>query len=275
MNQTEQINENMALSSAFMELVRIVEQLRGPSGCPWDREQTHASLTRFAIEEAFELAEAIDQGSDQGLREELGDCLFQVMLHSQIAREDLRFSLEDVIKSLNAKMLRRHPHVFGDKKLASAQEVERQWEKIKQSEKPATNTPNAPGTPQAGEHFPALIKALKIGLKSEKWKFDWEKAEQVFAKVQEETNEVLEAIAAHDQNAIEEELGDLLFAVAQWARHVQVDPEAALRKANRKFERRFARMIEDCALSQEAFSALPLVEKEKLWQETKMKLKHK
>lgn len=251
----------------FRTLVEIVAKLRSPQGCPWDREQTQKSLTRYAIEEAHELAEAIDQGDQQAIREELGDFLFQVILQAQVAKDEGNFTLLDVLLTLNEKMIRRHPHVFSGVAVKDAAEVTRNWEKIKQAERGGVKKSGDP------EGLPALLKALKIGHRSEKWKFDWDTAEQVSAKVKEELGEVFEAIEDHDSHAVEEELGDLFFAVSQWARHLKVDPETALRKANRKFEIRFENMISECGLTQEQFRELPLAKKEELWQATKKRLK--
>lgn len=266
----------------FRELVEIVARLRGPGGCPWDREQTQQSLTRYVIEEAFELVEAIDSGDQRHIAEELGDYLFQVVLQAQVARDEGLFELSDVLRVLNEKMVRRHPHVFGDVVAATSDDVLRNWEKIKAAEKSGTAGSSSKSPPAGGAkigvEFPALLRALKIGKKSETWKFDWETPEQVRAKVVEELAEVDEAISLLDgsgprQADLEAEVGDLLFAVSQWARHLGIDPEAALRGGNRKFEMRFADMIADCGLEREAFAALPLDEKNRLWELAKKRLR--
>lgn len=257
----------------FRTLVEIVAKLRSPQGCPWDREQTQKSLTRYAIEEAHELAEAIDQGDQQAIREELGDFLFQVILQAQVAKDEGNFTLLDVLLTLNEKMIRRHPHVFSGVAVKDAAEVARNWEKIKQSEPLKIGSRRTSPFSSDPEGLPALLKSLKIGHRSEKWKFDWDTAEQVSNKVKEELGEVFEAIEDDDAHAVEEELGDLFFAVSQWARHLKVDPETALRKANRKFEIRFENMISECGLTQEQFRELPLAKKEELWQATKKRLK--
>ncbi len=253
--------------SEFQTLVEVVERLRGPNGCPWDKEQTQTSLTRYAIEEAFELAEAIDSKDQKQILDELGDYLFQVILQAQVAKDEGHFELLAVIKNLNEKMIRRHPHVFSDVKVDGSAEVVRNWDEIKKAEK--KNKPGG-GDP---ENMPALLRSHKIGIRSEKWKFDWDHSEQVSDKVREEFGEVIDAIDAGKPQEIEEELGDLLFAVSQWARHMKVDPETALRKANRKYEIRFHKMVTDAGLSIEQFRDLPLAEKEKLWQKTKVLLK--
>lgn len=250
----------------FERLVQIVSTLRGPEGCPWDKEQSQQSLTRYVIEEAYELVEAIDSRDQNHIKEELGDFLFQVILQAQVAEDEKHFALNDVLQVLNEKMIRRHPHVFGsaEQKLATAQDVLINWQKIKASEKPAP-----PRLAKELRGFPALLTALKIGQRSQEWKFDWDTPEQVEAKVTEELDEVREAIAAQDPAAQEEEIGDLLFALSQWARHLKINPETALRKANLKFERRFQNMLENCKLSQQDFKNLPLSEKEELWGKAK------
>lgn len=256
-----------AILSEFQTLVEVVAKLRGPNGCPWDKEQTQSSLTRYAIEEAFELAEAIDSQDQKSIRDELGDFLFQVILQAQVAQDEGHFNLEQVMKNLSEKMIRRHPHVFSDVKVADSNEVVRNWDEIKKAEK--KNKPGG-GDP---ENMPALLRSLKIGVRSEKWKFDWDTQEQVSDKVREELGEVCDAIASGKQDDIEEELGDLLFAVSQWARHLKIDPEMALRKANRKYEIRFHKMVTDAGMTIDQFRDLPLSKKEEMWQKTKRLLK--
>lgn len=257
------------LISEFGRLVEIVQKLRGPDGCPWDKEQTQKSLTRYVIEEAFELAEALDSEDQTHIQEELGDYLFQVILQGQVAEDEGHFKLADVLRTLNAKMIRRHPHVFDpqSEKLNSATEVLGRWQKIKAEEKSAETGP--PRLAKDLRGFPSLLTSLKIGHRSEEWKFDWDTPEQVEAKVVEEFNEVREASARENHAAVEEEVGDLLFAVSQWARHLKVDPEAALRKANLKFEQRFFSMLSLSGMSQDEFRALPLSEKDVLWGKAK------
>jgi len=264
------------LTFEFSRLVEIVARLRGPDGCPWDKEQTQASLTRYILEEAFELVEAIDSQDQQHIQEELGDFLFQVILQAQVAEDATHFKLVDVLRTLSDKMIRRHPHVFAgsDQKLSSSTEVLNQWAKIKAEEAKAKSGPSPESaTPlrlsKDLRGFPALLTSLKIGQRSEEWKFDWDTASQVEAKVTEELAEVQEAIALADPVAQEEEIGDLLFATAQWARHLKIDPETALRKANLKFEKRFHSMLEIAGKTQEEFRNLPLDEKEEFWGKAK------
>ncbi|MFN7729384.1 MAG: nucleoside triphosphate pyrophosphohydrolase, partial [Bdellovibrio sp.] len=212
----------------FETLVEIVAQLRGPAGCPWDKEQTQSSLTQYAIEEAHELAEAIETGRQQDVLEELGDFLFQVILQAQVAKDEGHFTLEQVIAQLNEKMVRRHPHVFSDMTLGSTAEVWENWEKIKAAEK--SNLKSQAQSPAAAlfnypKNLPALLAAIKIGRKTETWKFDWQTPEQVLEKVEEEFHETAEALEEFRQNLkgpivsqapgrehLEHEIGDLLFA---------------------------------------------------------------
>lgn len=262
----------------FSSLLKVVEFLRGPEGCPWDKEQTHQSLTRFAIEEAHELGEAIDAGDQKELIGELGDLLLQVVLHSEIARQDGRFDIHDVIANLNDKMIRRHPHVFGDVKVKDANEVLQNWSQIKAEEK---------GTKEFAFDIPAalpsLIRAQKIGEKTEKIGFDWDSPAAVWDKVQEEIaeleaelNALSEAQSADDSNAvlrkIEAEIGDGFFSLAQLARHLNLDAEQCSRKANARFEARFAKMRELVKAAGFEWETLPPAEKEQFWARAKRAL---
>lgn len=260
------------LTAEFQRLVQIVADLRGPHGCPWDKEQTQKSLTRYILEEAYELVEAIDSEDQKHIQEELGDFLFQVILQAQVARDEGLFELTAVLKTLSDKMVRRHPHVFGDapQKPTTSAQVLQNWNKIKQAEsvnKAVSGSDSRLAKDLRG--FPALLTSLKIGQRSEEWKFDWDTPQQVEAKVIEELDEVREAIAQQSPVEQEEEIGDLLFAVSQWARHLKIDPETALRKANLKFEKRFHAMLEHSGLDQKNFRDLPLVKKEELWGKAK------
>lgn len=251
----------------FSALIQVVEALRGPDGCPWDKEQTHQTLTRFAIEEAHELAEAIDEGQDKAIKEELGDVLLQVVLHSEIARQDGRFTIEDVIETLNEKMIRRHPHVFGDVEVSSSREVLDNWTAIKAKEKGQTS--NQPAPFAIPKDLPALIYSQKIGEKTRRARFDWSELTEVLVKVKEELAEFEEAAQAGVFEQMEHELGDLLFTVAQLARFFKADAEQALRKTNRRFERRYMKMQELALAQSKVFSELDSAEKESLWQAAK------
>lgn len=249
----------------FQALVEIAAALRGPDGCPWDKEQTHVSLTPYAVEETAELVEVIEMADDPKIREELGDVLFQVALHAQLAKERGAFDIHDVLETLNAKMIRRHPHVFGDVKAETSGDVVANWEQIKKSESGGQKKDPL----DAPAHLPALQRSAKIGFRTRKLKFDWENADQVWNKVREEIAELEEAYDDDSDEAIEHELGDVLFSLAQFARHLNKDPEQILRAANRRFERRFGTMLKLAADRNLNWDILTNDEKESLWSEAK------
>jgi tetrapyrrole methylase family protein/MazG family protein len=256
-------------------LVEIVSQLRGPEGCPWDKEQTHESLTQYAIEETHELVEVLElpegKSKDEKIKEELGDVLFQVILHTQLASERGAFTLEDVIAGISEKLVRRHPHVFGDVKVEDSLEVVRNWEQIKKEEaaKKESTSPFALNVPP----LPALQRAYKIGKRTEKLQFDWDDAEGVMLKVDEEFAELREALDEGSDTEIHHELGDVLFSLAQLGRHLDMEPEQVLRKANLRFENRFNKMIEFVSADGKNFDKLALPDKEAYWQKAKKALK--
>src|SRR6201987_659557 len=248
--------------SPIDRLKQIVERLRSPDGCPWDREQTHESLKPHIIEECYELLDAIDDQDDQGMQEELGDVLLQVVLHAQMASEESRFDCDSVAEVISEKLIRRHPHVFGDTKLATSDAVLKQWDAIKRGEK--TDRASALGGVPRG--LPALAKAQKTQSKAARVGFDWADAEGALEKVKEEINE-LEQAGASEQLA--EELGDLLFSVVNFARKSKLDAEDLLQAATRKFSERF-RKIEALAESRGlSFSSLTLAEMDDLWEQVK------
>ena len=216
----------------LLDLLRVMHRLRAPGGCPWDREQTHQSLGRPLLEEAHETLEAIDSGDRDRLRDELGDLLLQVVFHAEMAAEDGGFDADDVAEGIIAKLIRRHPHVFGDVEVDSAAEVLVNWERIKTAE-----TGERAVDEEIPASLPALARAAKVQRRAAGWGFDWRTREGALGKVREELEEVEEASA--DQ--LEDELGDLLFAVAALGRTLNVDPETALRKATRRFSERFER----------------------------------
>ncbi|WP_415063411.1 nucleoside triphosphate pyrophosphohydrolase [Bdellovibrio sp.] len=258
-------------------LVEIIARLRGPQGCPWDKEQTHESLTQYAIEETHELVEALEEPAgphkDQKIKEELGDVLFQVILHSRLAEERGAFTIEDVIASISEKLIRRHPHVFAGVEVADSAEVIRNWEQIKKQEKSAQGAPSpyALNVPP----LPALQRAYKIGKRTEKMNFDWEDAEGVMVKVEEEFAELREALEEGSDAEVEHELGDVLFSLAQLGRHLEMEPEQVLRRANQRFEGRFSKMIEIAQSEGRNWGELSLDEKEGFWQKAKAALKGK
>jgi tetrapyrrole methylase family protein / MazG family protein len=242
-------------------LRKIVAKLRSPDGCPWDREQTHQSLKPHLVEECYELMDAIDAGDDKELKEELGDLLLQVVLHSQLAAEATRFTLDDVATVIADKLVKRHPHVFGESRLPNSEAVVRQWEVIKRSEKQERRSV-LDGIPRA---LPALARAQKIQTKAASVGFDWNEADGALAKVREELREVESAEEAY----VEEELGDLLFAVVNFARKKKLDAEQLLNAATAKFAARFRameRLAQDRGLE---IGSLDLVEMDRLWDEAK------
>lgn len=252
--------------NSFESLVQVTKDLRGPDGCPWDKEQTHKSLTPYAIEEVHEMVEAIESGADAHVCEELGDVLFQVVLHAAIAEERNAFNISDVIESINGKIVRRHPHVFSDTKVTGTDEVLKNWEEIKKQEKKNKSAQddffNIPAS------LPSLQRAHKIGEKTKKYKFDWNKPEQVLAQLKSEITELEEAIQKKNQQNIQHELGDVLFSTAQLARHLNTEPESDLREANRRFIKRFEKMI-SYLNSLDEFINLSTEEKESLWTRAK------
>ncbi|MBI3653621.1 MAG: nucleoside triphosphate pyrophosphohydrolase [Acidobacteria bacterium] len=233
----------------FAQLIELIARLRAPDGCPWDREQTHASLKPMLIEEAYEVLEAIDEGDDEEFTGELGDLLLQVIFHSQIAIEENRFTIADVIERVSAKMINRHPHVFGDDKSATSGEVLRNWEAIKEAELIAKGKkPDAQGSmlDSVSKKLPAMMEAFQMTTKVSRVDFDWPNVGEVLDKLDEEVNELKHEIEtdANNHQRISDEVGDLLFVAVNVARLLGVDPESALKSSNRKFRRRF-RYIED------------------------------
>jgi tetrapyrrole methylase family protein / MazG family protein len=239
------------MSKSFDELVAVMARLRAPGGCPWDHEQTYASLAQYLLEEAYETFDAIqeaDQTGDTGnLQEELGDLLLQVIFHSTIGTERGDFTIDDVAAGVTQKLILRHPHVFGDEKLARAEDVLDNWDRLKSDERKASGKVEKERESILDEvpvHFPALLEGLKLTKKAAKTGFDWENAGQIFDKLDEEAAELKSAIDRGEKENIDEEIGDLLFVLMNLARHLDVEPETALKKTNRKFRRRF-RFIED------------------------------
>ena len=249
----------------FETLMSIVELLRAPGGCPWDREQTHSSLKRNLLEESYEVLEAIDAGDTGALSEELGDLLVQVAFHTQIAKEEGEFDLAQVLTQINGKLVRRHPHVFGDETAADAREVERNWEKIKQAEQDQKGVQKSPvdGIPK---DLPALTHAQLLQDRVGHAGFEWEEVSGVLDKLVEEVEELRRA-ATHEEKV--QELGDVFFVLVNLARWLDIHAEDALRQANRRFATRYRRMEELAAGRGLDFAGLSLAEKETFWQEAK------
>jgi MazG family protein len=256
--------------SELLRCIEVIRKLRHPTqGCPWDLQQTHESLLKYLIEESYEFIEATELKNSKLMEEELGDVLLQILLHAVIAEEQKRFDLESVAKTLADKMIRRHPHVFGDEKeKLSSDEVVANWKEIKAIEKGPTKY----SIDHKVLHAPALESAFKIGDKSTKVNFDWEDYYQVMAKVEEEWQEVKEELppgGKFDQNRVKEEIGDLLFSVAQLARHLKLNPEDCLRDANKKFISRFQK-VEDKIKSQgKTLEETSSADLERIWVEVK------
>lgn len=245
----------------FDELVEIVRILRAPNGCPWDREQTLESLKPFLLEETYEVLEAMDYG-DERLKGELGDLLLQIVFQSDIAREDKKFEIKDVIIAIKEKLIRRHPHIFGDVKVSNSEEVLKNWEMIKKEEKEHKDRKSIlDGIPK---NFPALLRADKIQKKVAKVGFDWGELEGVFAKVKEEIEELEEAMKNKGKSDIEEELGDLFFTLVNLSRWLKINPEICLKNACDKFEKRFKYVESRCSLEKTSLDKL-----EKIWSEAK------
>lgn len=268
----------------FESLMQIVRSLRGPEGCPWDKEQTHHTLAPYAIEEVYEFVEAIESGNDALVKDELGDVLFQVALHAALAEERNAFKIQDVLTNINEKLVRRHPHVFSGKVVSGVDEVWKNWEEIKREEKKNSQKKSS-GPFDFPDHLPALQRAHKIGVKSQKLQFDWANSDDVLKKVWEEINELqaekkkVDSIPNTDQAlkqtthaAMEDEFGDVLFSLCQWARHQAIEPEQALRKANRKFETRFNAMMAIVESENKNWNALTDSEKEEFWTKAKKQL---
>ena len=251
------------------ELLVVMARLRDPdNGCPWDREQTYATIVPHTIEEAYEVADAIAREDWDELKAELGDLLFQVVFYAQLAREEGRFDFADVAGGIVEKMTRRHPHVFGDEQYADAAERMAAWERIKAAEKPEQPAGTLDGVPLA---LPALTRAVKLQKKASKVGFDWGAVEPILAKIQEEIAEIRHEIAAQSSSErLADELGDVLFAVANLARHLQLDPETALRGTNAKFERRFRRIEAWLAETDRVPAQSTLAEMDALWERAKI-----
>lgn len=238
------------MSKEFDELLSIMTRLRAPGGCPWDREQTYGSLSQYLLEEAYETFDAIQEAEATGdvthLKEELGDLLLQVVFHATIGTEKGEFTIGDVAAGVSQKLVLRHPHVFGDAKLERAQDVLDNWETLKANERAVSGNKTKDHDSILDEvpvHFPALLEALKVTTKAAKVGFDWKDKDEIFAKLDEEVAELQAAISNDDKENIAEEIGDLLFVIVNLARKLDVEPETALKRVNRKFRQRF-RFIE-------------------------------
>jgi MazG family protein len=271
------------MTANFSKLVDLMTRLRSPEGCPWDREQTYATLAPMLLEEAYEAFDAVEaacEGRPAELRDELGDLLFQIVFFAQVAQERGEFSITDVTNAIYEKMVRRHPHVFGTVQASSSGEVLRNWEAIKAEEKRAAQKSGSDEAPflleGVSRRVPALMEAHQLSTKAARVGFDWERIDDVFEKLQEEIQELRTAMEKHstsqtesDYSLVREEIGDVLFAVTNIARRLQIEPESALKLTNRKFRGRFRHIEESLHSTGRKFASTSLAELEDLWQEAK------
>ena len=265
----------------FEDLVKLMERLRSPDGCPWDREQTYSTVAPMLLEEAYEAFEAVEdarEGRPTELRDELGDLLFQIVFYAQIAKEQGHFVIDDVVEAIHTKMVRRHPHVFGDVSAEDSAAVLRNWEAMKQEERRAAGKTERAGSLLDGvsSKAPALMEAHQLSTKAARVGFDWKNVNDIFDKLEEEIGELREAIQTHaasngeaEHTRVREELGDLLFAATNIARRMQVEPEAALKLTNRKFRKRFGYIETKLTERGTALDQVSVDEMEDLWQEAK------
>ena len=264
----------------FEKLVALQARLRAPNGCPWDREQTHATLRTYLLEEAYEVLDALESGDDAKFAEEMGDLLLQIVFHSQIAAEGGRFTVSDVLREIHEKMVRRHPHVFGEKRARDAAEVLKNWEQIKAEERRAKGKKESAGgkgkmnepaslLDGVSRGLPATLEGLQLTRRAARIGFDWEDTGGILEKIREETGEIRQALQTKAEDKKEEELGDLLFAVVNLARFLHVDPEIALKKANAKFSARFKAMEQVALETGRALADVPREEMERLWDTVK------
>jgi len=245
----------------FEELMKIMRRLR--KECPWDREQTHDSIKSATLEEAYEVVEAIDEKDFEELKNELGDLLLHIVFHSIMAEEEHHFQIDDVIDSISAKLIRRHPHIFGSVTVNGSEEIERNWEKIKLQEGRNSVLEGVP------KHLPQIQRAYRLQQKAAKVGFDWEKKEDVWKKVKEEISELKEIENSNNREKIEEEIGDIFFALVNYARFLKVNPEDALRKTNEKFIKRFQFVEEKLKAQGKSPTDSTLSEMDKFWEESK------
>ena len=265
------------IGEVFKAFVAIQTRLRAPGGCPWDREQTHATLRTYLIEEAYEVLDAIESGEPSNLAEELGDLLLQVLFHADIAREAGAFDLSDVITGIHEKMVRRHPHVFGNVKAETSGEVLKNWAQLKAKEKQKNQSQSLRSSDEAKnsaldgvpKNLPALPEAFQLTRKAAHVGFDWDGVDGVLAKLEEEIAELRSAISGNERDAIEEEFGDLLFSAVNLARFLRLDPEVTLKQSNRKFKARFHEMERVASASGAELSKLSIEEMEQLWAKAK------
>jgi MazG family protein len=261
----------------FEKLVEIMSTLRGPNGCPWDKEQDHNSLKPMLVEETYEVLEAVDNKDSEGLREELGDLLLHIVFHAQLGKESEKFNIDGVLDGICEKLIRRHPHVFGNETASSSEEVLKNWEAIKAQEKAQKLTGRTTEQRSRLEGIPANLPALheahQISSRAVRVGFDWPDIGGVFDKLEEETRELREALTGPEesrQSRLEDEIGDLFFVVVNLARFLKIDSESALKRANRKFKTRFQHMEAQLASAGKSIDTTSLEEMESLWRQAKI-----
>jgi len=250
------------MKDPITDLREIMAKLRGPEGCPWDRKQDHGSLRPYVVEEAYELVEAIENGKDEEIQEELGDVLLQIIFHSQIASERGAFDFDDVAEGINRKLIRRHPHVFGENRAMNVEEALENWERIKVQTEGKKRRERHPGTP-------VLHRALRLQEKAVSFGFDWEETPGLLSKLDEEIEEIREAIRSGDRDHILEEIGDLFFMAVNLARFLSFNPEEAVERSIQKFSRRFSTMEELAQQDRRNLHDMKIDEMEKYWEKTK------
>ena len=261
----------MSAGEKFEQLVSIMARLRAPGGCPWDREQTFDSIKPFLLEETYEVMSAIDERDWAGLSEELGDLLLQFVFFAEMAAEAGHFTVEEPIDAINAKLIRRHPHVFADETAHTEGDVRKRWSEIKAQEKKQKGLAPAGMLDSIPRSVPALVEAQQVAARAAGAGFDWPNIREVLAKLDEERGEFEAVMDTGPQERIEDELGDLLFVIVNLARFVKVDPEQALRRTNAKFRKRFSYVEQGIASRGKQFADTSISEMEELWQEAKLK----
>jgi MazG family protein len=262
-------NSANGAGAKFERLVEIMARLRAPGGCPWDREQTFASIKKYTLEETYEVLDAIDRQDWEGLREELGDFMLQAVFYAEMAREAGLFSIGESLDHINAKLIRRHPHVFAEETARTEADVRKRWEEIKAEEKKSKPVKAEGLLDSVPRAMPALVEAQQITSKAAHVGFDWKNVDEVLKKFDEERGEFARALESQSPDAIEDELGDLLFVLVNIARFVKVDPEQALRRTNAKFRSRFAHIERRLAAQGRQVAGAAIEELEALWQESK------
>lgn len=254
-----------SLSDSFLALVKIMDELR--EQCPWDKKQTIQTLRPLTIEETYELADAITDNDWKGVKEELGDIMLHLLFYAKIGSEQQQFTLQEVLEGISAKLIHRHPHIYGDVKVQDEEDVKRNWEKLKMKEGKKSVLGGVPTS------LPAIVKATRIQEKAKQVGFEWDNKEDVWKKVEEEMGELQEAIQTKSQEDVEEEFGDLLFSLANYARFLQVDAEGALEKTNKKFIRRFQEMESIALANGKDLSSMTLDEMDQIWNQVKHQMK--